>query len=449
MKALLSSLDKIFGPAQGLRAQLVRSTVGSLLIKGGYVLLQFTAGVVLARALRPEGLGVYAYALAMVNLLVIPAQFGFAGYLVRMAAIYRADEKWGMLKGLLSRSSQVVLLVSLVIASLAFILIDFAELVPADMSSQPLLLALVLLPFLALLEVNSGALRGLGHVVIGQLPSQILRPALFLFTLAVMAVVLPSFSPEHAIGANVVATSIALGAGLLLLSRHIPQASRNTRVETASTEWLRGSLPFMLLAGTQVINHQTDVLMLGILTAPDQVGLYRVAVQIADGMGLVLLAITAVITPHLASLHASGNRRTLQRLLVNSHRAGVSMLLPIALLLITFGARFLAVVFGHDYTEAANALTILALGKAVFATVGFSGVALSMFGRAWAATVVTGLTAILNVILNLILIPFMGIEGAALATAVSGFVVALGCIAWMRRIYGYDFSFLGREKRLG
>jgi len=196
----------------------------------------------------------------------------------------------------------------------------------------------------------------------------------------------------------------------------------------------------MLLSGAQVLNYHTGVVVLGILTSQEDVGLYRVAVQVADGLGMVLIAIAATITPHLARLHARGDWAGLQKVLVNCHRAGVAVLLPAAVMLAIKGETILALVFGPAYTAAARTMAILVLGKTAYASVCFSGAALSMFGLASVATLTTAIAALANVALNLLLVPRLGLEGAAIASAVSSLTTTSVCIAWMRVRYGIGFS---------
>lgn len=61
----------------GLRAQIMRGGLGSLLIKALQAVLAFAVAVVLARVLGPEGYGVYSYALALLMLTAIPGTSGY------------------------------------------------------------------------------------------------------------------------------------------------------------------------------------------------------------------------------------------------------------------------------------------------------------------------------------------------------------------------------------
>lgn len=422
----------------------MRGGLSSLAIKGACVGLQFAVGVILARSLGPDGYGSYAFALALIVLLAIAAQMGFPGLLVRMTAVYHAQNEYSLLKGLLARATQFVLLSSMLLASIAAFLLSSVDLVSADATKDSLLAGLVLLPCLALLATNTSMLRGLGHVVVGQIPDQIFRPGLLLAVLLLMNWYGP-LNPELAMMANVLATAAALFIGSQMLRIHKPTSLKLAHTEYRSVEWARTALPFLLLAGGQVVNHQTDILMLGILSTQEQVGLYRVSVQIADALGMALMALTAVITPQLARLHAEEDWIAIKVILVSSHRAGFVMLLPLSLALVIGAAPILAFLFGSEYAAAGNALAILVLGKTLYATLGFCGVALSMFGQASLATAVTAVTVAMNIGLNLVFIPLMGMEGAALATVFSVISVNTALAVWMYRRYGLNLTAMGKR----
>lgn len=92
------------------------------------------------------------------------------------------------------------------------------------------------------------------------------------------------------------------------------------------------------------------------------------------------------------------------------------------------------------YLPAAPATIILAVAKVFYGTVGFSGLALSMLGRPTVALFVTVGTSLLNFLLNLILVPRWGTQGAAIATGISEFVVSWAGVIWILRVYGKNLS---------
>ncbi|MFW6089999.1 MAG: oligosaccharide flippase family protein, partial [Gemmatimonadota bacterium] len=88
--------------------------------------VSLVVSILLARMLGPEGYGIYAFAYAVIMLLALPAQAGLPTLLVREVARYEADERWGLLAGLLRRSNQLVgLLTVLIVAGAAAVMLLF------------------------------------------------------------------------------------------------------------------------------------------------------------------------------------------------------------------------------------------------------------------------------------------------------------------------------------
>jgi O-antigen/teichoic acid export membrane protein len=434
---------RLFGAGRGLRSQLLRASAGSLSLKATYVALNLLTSLILARHLGPAGFGVYAFALAVVALLGIPSQLGVPSLFVRLGAVYRAEQNYGLLRGLFRSGAWLVTCATTLAALLAAGAVVYLRPASAEVPAGTLILALWLLPVVGMLAAYGSAVRGLGNVVLGLVPENLLRPAFVLCGLFAVTHV-ANLTARSALIANAGATSLALLISWLLLRRIAPPEMRAAKAVTRTLDWTRAAVPFMLLAGVQVINYQTDILMLGLISGQTEVGLYRVAVQVSDGMGMILIAVTSVITPHLARLHAFGDWAAIQKILVYSHRAGVIVLLPIALAVIVFGERLLAVAFGAEFAGAADPLTILALGKVAFALVGFSGVALSMFGQAGLASVLSAAMAAGNIGLNALLIPIMGMEGAAYATVISAVSMNVLLAIWIRKKFGINPTAIAR-----
>ena len=140
--------------------------------------LGFILNVLLARFLGVADFGVYTYALAWRDLLIIPSLLGLDTLMVREVAVYRAKSNWGLLRGLLRWANTIVLVSSIVISLIAIAVvwqIDFQN------RSQMILtfcLAMSLLPISALRNVRLAAMKGLKLVFMGLLPEMIFVPIL-------------------------------------------------------------------------------------------------------------------------------------------------------------------------------------------------------------------------------------------------------------------------------
>ena len=118
--------------------------------------------------------------------------------------------------------------------------------------------------------------------------------------------------------------------------------------------------------------------------------------------------------------------------------------LPAAMLLIAFGDRLLAV-FGAEFTRARTALTILVLGQIANVAAGHVGVLMTMTGHEKRVAATVSAAAGCNVILNFLLIPRFGIEGAAAATAISVILWNTFTLCWVIKHLRINPTIFGRS----
>lgn len=419
---------------------LMRGTAGSVLLKAAHVLIQFGTSVFLARVLSPVGLGIYGFSLALVNVLVMVAQFGFPVFLVRAVSTAVAEHDYVEVRGLIRDSSRAVTTLSLVIIGLSTVWLCVTDATPGDVPKEVLGAALVLVVPLALSPTYGGAIRGLGYIIQSQLADDILRPMGFFLILVLVTLVGGRLTPHHVLVVSGAVGWIVLAYIMRVLRKHIPELPAEAVIQPRYLNRLAASFPYLLLAAAHTVNHQIDILMLGFMTSQEEVGYYRVGVQVAGGMSLFMYGFSVTIAPQIARLHAEGNWARLQHLLVLSHRVAAAVMAVLATGVIFLRMPMLELVFGRAYLPAAPATIILAVAKVFYGTVGFSGLALSMLGRPTVALFVTVGTSLLNFLLNLILVPRWGTQGAAIATGISEFVVSWAGVIWILRVYGKNLS---------
>lgn len=426
-----------------LRQQLLRGGMGSLGTKMIHTLLAFGLAVLLARVLGPEGYGNYAFAFAVITLLAIPAHAGLPPLIVRETAKAGAKRDWAMMKGLWLWSNRFIAVVSLgVVAAVGFALL-FGEQWFGGERRSTLLAGLLLVPSIALGLSKSAALRGLGKVVIGQLPDNIVRPGSLLILLVAAMWLVPGIAtnPQGAMLLHVLAGLLALGLATILLRRSCPKEIAEVKKPTKQADyWRRAAFPLALVTGLQLINTQADLVILGLLREDAEVGNYRVVVQMSNLVIFGLVAINQVLHPHFAALYSSGDLARLQRLVTIGARAILALALVPVALFVSMGESILGWVFGAEYMFGAVPLAILALGQLANAGFGPVGALLNMTGHEHDTMKGMIVAIIANLVLNIMLIPTLGMVGAAIATATS--FVLWNAILWffVRRRLGIESS---------
>lgn len=447
LSPLREGIREIVGPRSGVKAEIAGGAAGSFTLKAAGMLLRFGVGVVLARLLGADGYGIYAYAMALVGLMQVPVQLGLPNLLVREVAAYREKEEWGLLRGLVARVNQGVGALA-VLAGLGALAATWGY---AEIRGEPTWLtafwvSLLLIPLASLSALRQATLRGLRHVIMGQTPEFLVRPGLAF--LAFLTLYLwfgaQGVSPVSAVMVQVGVAAAAFLLGAWWLLRRIPEPVRSSVPEYETRVWARKALPFVALAGMGVINQRIDIVMLGLFRPDATVGIYQAVVVGGSLVSFGLQAVNTAVAPQISRLWATRDLVQMQRLATASARVSAAVALPVAVVFATLGGPLLGLAFGSEFSAGALALAILAAGQFINSFFGSVGGFLTMTQYAGLAMRGVGIAAGSNVIMNALLVPRFGMDGAAVATATSVALVNLILFFWVRRQVGISSSVLGR-----
>ena len=189
-----------------------------------------------------------------------------------------------------------------------------------------------------------------------------------------------------------------------------------------------------LFCSTVAINIyvHSDILILGFYESNEQIGYYTVATKVYIVVKAVLNAITMVAIPRLSAYASNGEKEKYNHLLQNMRKWLYTLILPSIVGLWCLSRSILELLGGSaDYAAGLDSLHLLSLALffAVFGCFYAQGILIpnkkeNVFF--WA----TVISAVMNIVLNLIVIPFMGITGAALTTLIAEILI-LG-ICWYK-----------------
>lgn len=402
-----------------LRAQLLRGGIGSVSIKIINTLLAFILAVLLARVLGPKGYGVYSFTLSVLMLLSIPIQAGLPHLVVRETAKAYANRDWPVIRGILRWGILSICFFSLFLLAVIGGGLWMGWGWGAPVRRETFTAGLMLIPLVALILTQGASVRGLGRVILGQLPDSILRPGILVILLMAIVWFFPKneLMPQRAMQLQLISTAVAFLVSSIVLWYLQPRGSQDVRQN--SIAWRRAAFPLSVVAGFQLINIYADIILLGLMRTDEEVGVYRVAVQLAGLVVFGLFAINQVLHPHFAKLHSIGDKEKLQRLVTVSAKIILAFAMPPVLLLVFAGAPILKLLFGEEYMTGACALGILAIGQLSNAAFGSVGALLNMTGHEKDTMRGMMIAAGVNIFLNILLIPTFGMAGAASATAVS------------------------------
>jgi O-antigen/teichoic acid export membrane protein len=393
----------------------VKSAVQVFAIRIVGAVLAYASMILLARWLGARDFGIYAYVFVIVTLLGLALSVGFNSSGLRFVPSYLARKKHRRLAGFLKQSYGVVvgfsLLGSLLSAALVFACRDAIE----TYYFMPLLVGMFCVPVWTLLNQFEATARAFGWVHVAYLPGYVLRPILLLALVGGLVLFGVTADAVVALWAMIAACAIvALVQGGLVYSG-IRRHSTGAKPAFHTRHWFTTSLSLLMIDGFRMALDNTDVLLIGWLLDPHSVAIYFAAIRTGGLVAFVSFSMIALAVPKFAEIHSTGTRQELQKFVSNVIRLMFwpSLLTAIAL---AGAGPFVLSLFGADFTEGYLTLLVVLTGLVLRSATGPVEYLLNMTGHHRDTMRVYALAALANVGLCLMLIPALGILGAAIAT---------------------------------
>lgn len=196
--------------------------------------------------------------------------------------------------------------------------------------------------------------------------------------------------------------------------------------------YLRYALPVSLTTVMALILTYSSVTLLGYFWTSHEVGLYGVA-QRGSALGmLAVVAVSTLLFPRFARLHADGDKGGTLRTLRQSERYLRLLSVPPAMALLALPKEILHVAVGDPYIGAAGALQGLGLAAMVAAASGPLTALLMAEGRLAAAVKASLINAALNLALTVVLLARASADSAPAAAAVACLVAAFAALVFLR-----------------
>ncbi len=186
-------------------------------------------------------------------------------------------------------------------------------------------------------------------------------------------------------------------------------------------------LLLFVMSLAQIIFTNVDITMLGIICNDYEVGIYSTALKLTHVIGQIVQSAAFVLIPRLSVLFERNDYSAINKLLRKILNFNITLGLPSVVGTIMIAEDIILIIGGPEFHESANLMRILILSF-MFSLVGgsFVGNAILIPNKQEKYYMYACIgTAVSNLILNLILIPYLGAMGAAIATASNGFVLMI------------------------
>lgn len=401
--------------AQIARGPLAAAGLQSLAIQVAAIVLGLAQAVILARLLGATDYGIFATAMSVSAILAAIAVGGFDQYAVRELARLRADGDLPTSLAFIRFGNRATLAASILGGAILALVAGAYGGHESDWRNT-FMLAAAATPLATLLLLHAGQLRGLGAVVIAQVPVALIRPSALIVLLGAFWIAgLPMMAPQ-----GMTAWLLACGAALLiasaaLRSRTVPLAGLGAAPPRAR-KWLMDAAPFFGSTVVAIIFYQVNTLMLATMAGAQAAGYFQPIASIAPVLALPVMALAMPFAPKVVELWQHGDEATLRRITCMYTLASFTGTTVLGFGILLLGEYILRL-FGPAFVSSAPAITWIVAAQILFSALGPSEILLAMTGAQRIVLAAQSAALGVAILIGAMLIPSWGVYGAAVSLA--------------------------------
>lgn len=366
----------------------------------------------ISRVLSVSGIGIYNFSNTYVSYFILIAGLGIATYAVREGAKYRNQ------KEKIEEFTSQVFSINIIATIVAYLLLFLSLVIFKNLNNY---VTCILIFSLQILFTTLGTewiytiYEDYAYITIRSIAFKILS-IIILFILV--------RKPSDYLWYATITVLAAVGSNILNFIH--ARSFINIRL-TLNIKWCYHLKPIMIIFASAVaitIFTASDTTILGILKNDYAVGIYSTSAKIYQITEGLLSAILTVTIPRLAMLWGQKRRSEYNDVLIRVINTLGILVLPASVGLIMLSREVVLIIAGYKFLPSVNSLRIItwAMIFSIFAWI-FSDCVLIPVKRESKVLRNTLITAVINVILNFILIPSMSYDGTSLSTVIAEFSV--------------------------
>jgi O-antigen/teichoic acid export membrane protein len=397
--------------SRGLRAELAAQVL--------YMAANAGLMVLLARyLLTPAEYGLLQFALPVVGVVAIFGTLGLPKSTARYVTEY-AEQDPGQVPHVVGRALRFLLVLVAVVGTVLALGADaLANWLNTPEAAPFLLAGVAYVAFRSFSNIAGLLFQAFNRVDYKAVVTA--TTAVVQFTAAV-GLVLLGFGALGAFVGYVAGTAAAAIIGLLLLKwRFLADYEAAPEMEEGLTRrLLEYSIPLTATRGANVLDKKVDAILVGALLNVTAVAYYALAKQVADFASMPATAFGFTVSPTIGEQSAGDHPDRATSLYQESLRYILLLYVPACFGIVLVAEPMIQYVFGSDYLPAVPVVQVFAGFVLVNAINQMTSDALDYLGRARSRAIVKSAMAVANFLLNLALIPLLGVLGAAIATVVT------------------------------
>ncbi|EFW90120.1 polysaccharide biosynthesis protein [Haladaptatus paucihalophilus DX253] len=385
--------------------------------------------VALARLLRPSEYGLLFLTLAILNISITFSRLGIGKSTSRYISEYREMDPGQIPYILRFGFLFTLLMISIVCVILLVVHKTIADLVSEPNLNRFLLFGTAFIAFSTLVSFVRFSLQGFEDIKGSSIIFLIDRGGRTVFALGL---VLIGLGATGALAGYIIASVISSIIGIIYIYKSHYFESIQERIEPQLRKRITEySFPLVVSSAARSIDNRIDIFLVGFFINPTAVAYYTISKQLIDFIQVPISSLTFTFSPAIKSEMTKGNLDSAANMYEEALSYTLLLYVPAAAGLIILSEPIIRVFFGKQYLEAVPVLQALSVYAVLLSISVLTGNSLDFIGRARERAIIKGITSVANAVLNVLLLPRMGVFGAAIATVITHSIFTVSTIYYM------------------
>lgn len=374
--------------------------------------------VILARILDPNGYGLLFLSISIFSIVRVFSKLGIAKSAARYISEYRETDRSQiphiLKKSFIFNTITVGIVAGIFTVGHRYIAIELGE---PDLI--PLLSVGVLYIIFGTLTTYARIIaQGFEDIRLSATLHAIDRVARFVFA---VGFVLAGFSAVGALVGFIIGSVLASSIGVSVLYRryYLPIQASTTMESGLSRRIIKYNVPLTVTNLSGKVDKQVDTLLVGFFLNPVAVSFYVLGKQLVGFVQMPAGALGFSISPTFGTQKAADEHQKAATMFEYSLVYTLLLYIPAAIGIFLVADPAVGLIFGESYTGSVPVVQILSIYTVFAAITNITDSPLDYLGRARARAIVKGIASMSNIALNILLIPRIGVVGAAIATVIT------------------------------
>lgn len=427
---------------KGLQNKFLQQSIVTFGLRGMGVAFLFAITILMTRSFAPEAVGQYEFIRIFLLILGSVSLVGTDVSIIYFAGKLRANNSFSTLKNTYYSMTKMVLCIAVAINLVFFIFIkeESVNLYFQQDVYSIIQKAVFFLPFYIITLLNTETLRALERPVLSELFRNIFKYCPLAVGLIVALTTDLSYSIAEYYIYGFLFLFLVSQWSIWYCFRRVDYHDHANLI-FSNKEIIKHSLPMGISSIVLFLFMGVDVFLLKKYYDDDWIAYYAVAIKLITILSMVILSININCSPRISELFSMSDKKNLQLLCKKTANFTFKANVVVGLFLIVF-IKAILTFFGEQYVVIQDTFYILIVSQLVTSAFGVVPVYLNMTGRSLVFQFILIITLIINVIMNIILIPLYGTIGAAITFTFSVVFWNLIVFIYVYRKDGINLFFL-------